>query len=391
MPSQHREEDQPGLVLVLGMHRGGTSCVAHMLQRAGLFLGDRLMNDVTSSNLAGHWENLDVVAINDRILDFSGGAWDRVPSCLRLDEEILERMRSFLASLRPHRAAGWKDPRTTLTFPAWKPLLPAYRLVVCLRHPMAVARSLQVREGWELEQGLRLWAAYNELLLSYARGERAVCWFNYDLPEQELARSARALCRQLGLRPATGGSFNPFLRHHAEVEPPADPHTRALYEELLAEARAGTPGQGQSSRGHLQRRTATRVRQLAAVTALQSQVQQQQTLRQARLERHSEQTRQAIVAELTRLRGELTALAGLRQELRVLRADVHDLAAGLAECQQFVGRCRNWPLVRLARALARALRGTGAAFRRLLPRRPRMAPAAQQRCSRGRRVGEARS
>jgi hypothetical protein len=315
------------------MHRSGTSWVAHMLHRAGLFLGDRLMNGPDASNPAGHWENLDVVAVNDRILELSGGAWDRVPAALRLDGETAGRMRALLAGLRPHPAAGWKDPRTILTLPAWKPLLSAYRLVACLRHPLAVARSLQVREGWDLERGLRLWAAYNERLLEHARGEPAVCWFNYDLPGRRRAAAARALCRRLGLDPAGAADcFNPFLRHHAVVEPPADRYVRALYEELLAAAQAQALPAGTRRAGRGRRRDAQIIR-LAEVVTLQSRVQQQLSARLEHLERHGERRHQELFGELLTLRA---ALQGL-------------VAAVPAPAR--AGRWRDWPPLRLARRL----------------------------------------
>src|SRR5262249_36506221 len=187
------------LIAVLGMHRSGTSCLAQMLQQAGVYLGPDLMNVTASGNLEGHAESWEAVRINDRILQLSGGAWDRVPAMVRGDEETAACMVRFLATLSEQPVAGWKDPRTTLTFPLWKPHLTHCRVVSCVRHPLAIARSLQVRDGWSLARGLDLWAAYNEHLLEDVANEPEVFWFNYDLPEQELVKQVQGFCRQVGL------------------------------------------------------------------------------------------------------------------------------------------------------------------------------------------------
>jgi hypothetical protein len=259
------------------MHRSGTSCLTRMLQRAGMFLGGDLMDEVACSNLEGHAESQEVVRINDRLLELSGGAWDRVPPTLRGDEQSAEQMRAFLQTLDGHPVAGWKDPRTTLTFPLWKPHLGSYHLVACIRHPLAVARSLQVRDGWPLDKGLALWAAYNERLLQHLATEPDVCWFHFDLPKAELTGQAQALCQRLGLPGfvEVTETFNPYLRHHVSSEPVRNGSIQALYERLLEQARpqaSGSPRADDSSA-----LDEDRMAQLARVQQLQNELQQQQT------------------------------------------------------------------------------------------------------------------
>lgn len=224
-------------VLVLGMHRSGTSCLAHSLHEAGLSLGTDLMNDVARDNMEGHWENLEAVRINDQILALSGGAWDRVPQTLRTDEVTDRRITAFLEGFGNAGIAGWKDPRTTLTYPIWKPHLGEHRIIAAFRHPASVARSLHVRDTWRLEQGLRLWADYNERLLEHATGDD-VLWFDFDAPADILARNVRTICDALGLNclPKVEQTFNPFLRHHCEPEPIADERIERLYAELRRRA-----------------------------------------------------------------------------------------------------------------------------------------------------------
>ena len=62
-------------VVILGMHRSGTSMVAGALATAGLYAGepDELLAD-QSDNPHGFWERRDVVSLNDAILSASSAS-----------------------------------------------------------------------------------------------------------------------------------------------------------------------------------------------------------------------------------------------------------------------------------------------------------------------------
>jgi hypothetical protein len=236
MPKSGYTGGVDGLIIILGMHRSGTSCVTHMLQNAGLYLGTDLMDDPAPDNQDGHAESREALRINEEILRLSGGAWDRVPESLESTDEVREQMRRFLAGLRTQLPAGWKDPRTTLTFPIWKPELGEYRIVACFRHPLAVARSLQVRNGMAQKVGLELWTAYNERLLRYLEAEADYYLIDFDLEPAMFVESVRQVCLALGLgEPGTGNKgFKPFLRHQRGEGEIADSHANALYARLRA-------------------------------------------------------------------------------------------------------------------------------------------------------------
>lgn len=225
------------IAVILGMHRSGTSFLTHSLHEAGLYLGADLQTDVARDNLDGHWESREAMRINDRVLLLSGGSWLDVPAVLRGDDETDRSMAAFVESLTARAPAGWKDPRTTVTFPLWKPFLTNYRIIAALRHPMSVARSLETREQWPVERGLRLWTEYNEHLLRHVDGED-VLWFDYDAPSAALSGSVRAICEKLGLRfeERVAQVFNPYLRHR-EPEEITDSRAEELYHALRDRAR----------------------------------------------------------------------------------------------------------------------------------------------------------
>jgi hypothetical protein len=123
------------LYLVLSLHRSGSSATAGVLHHLGVHMGDNLL-DANYSNPKGHFENIDFLNINEKILDSVGAKWSTPP----LRETIISsnfpisEIRSFLhAQVKP--IWGLKDPRTTLTFDIWKSHLEINRrchLRVCL-------------------------------------------------------------------------------------------------------------------------------------------------------------------------------------------------------------------------------------------------------------------
>jgi len=152
-------------ICIAGMHRAGTSMVARMLEGCGVDLGGpEHFAPPAPDNRDGYWEDLRFVALNDRILERFQGAWDHPPvlppgweaaadlDAERRDAEAILRWRA--------EPWGWKDPRNSLTIPFWRSLLPAMRVIVCLRNPLEVADSLRAR-GYTSERfGLSLWEAY---------------------------------------------------------------------------------------------------------------------------------------------------------------------------------------------------------------------------------------
>ena len=161
MPDAH--ETGPGL-LILGMHRSGTSCLAGMLECAGFHVGD--VDEWNPYNLKGNRENLAASAINEALLLAAGADWDRPPEQLRIaahHREDIHRLTDELAA----SGKPWllKDPRTLLVLNAWTDTVPNLARLGIFRHPVAVARSLQRRDDTDLETGVALWRAYNKRLL----------------------------------------------------------------------------------------------------------------------------------------------------------------------------------------------------------------------------------
>lgn len=160
-------------ICIVGMHRSGTSMVAQLLARSGVFLGppEELM-PATADNQEGYWEDQRLVKVAEDILRLFGGSWDAPPvfeegwtADPRLDP-IKAAARQALEVNEQHRPWAWKDPRTCLLLEFWRELIPDLRLVVCARHPASVIRSLVTRRETHLpfEQAVQVWNAYSESL-----------------------------------------------------------------------------------------------------------------------------------------------------------------------------------------------------------------------------------
>ena len=63
-------------ILVLGMHRSGTSAVTRVINLLGADLPSNLMPAVAGANEPGFWESMDVYRLNDEILASVGSSWD---------------------------------------------------------------------------------------------------------------------------------------------------------------------------------------------------------------------------------------------------------------------------------------------------------------------------
>jgi hypothetical protein len=155
-------------VLVVGMHRSGTSAVTGALGALGLELvrtDDRVFWPESNPE---HWESLSLGLHNEDILARFGGGWDGPPDLEEGWERRLEIADAadptdlLVAAFPDPGPKVFKDPRLCLLLPYWRNLLPdPIAAVLVWRSPIAVARSLERRDGTPLPEGLALWERYN--------------------------------------------------------------------------------------------------------------------------------------------------------------------------------------------------------------------------------------
>ncbi|MGB9592011.1 MAG: sulfotransferase family protein, partial [Candidatus Kryptoniota bacterium] len=168
----NKEYNQSLPVIIAGMHRSGTSMVTHILKQAGLYLGrDEDILGASADNEKGHWENTLFLSLNDKILAKLGGGWDFPPSLAdgwenwTVLDSFKEEANNLIAQFYNYPYWGWKDPRNSILIPFWKSLLPNAKIIICIRNPIEVAKSLHKRNYFSQAASLHLWLEYSQQLL----------------------------------------------------------------------------------------------------------------------------------------------------------------------------------------------------------------------------------
>lgn len=152
-------------LMVLGMHRSGTSSVAGALVLAGGAPPKRLMPAATDDP-KGFWESTAIADFNDHLLDLASSNWQdwraidlgAIICQTDLISKGVELLREEFGDA-PNIVV--KDPRICRLFPFWNRLLKTagYDIVVVspIRPPWEVAASLASRNGMSKPSAFRLW------------------------------------------------------------------------------------------------------------------------------------------------------------------------------------------------------------------------------------------
>lgn len=175
--------------LVLGMHRSGTSATAQLLALAGAELPDNVMPG-DEHNAKGYFEPWKISVFNDQRLRAAGSAWDdpfNLPYApLAPDVEADWTARAvdlFKAEFGEAIHPLLKDPRVSVLLPMWRAVLEraevAARVVIPVRHPLAVAGSLARRDAFPVEKSVLVWTLY---MLAAEAGSRDLprAFVSYD-------------------------------------------------------------------------------------------------------------------------------------------------------------------------------------------------------------------
>lgn len=224
MPTPSRS--QRTLILVVGMHRSGTSATAATLGFLGAALPKRLM-PAGRANLRGHFEPLALVDIHDRLLAAVGGRWAAWPA---LDAAFFasEQAAAFVGELAAEIEQDYadadpilvKDPRLCRLVPLWRRVAEAsglnLRVILVLRDPSEVAASLRAREDMPEEEGLLLWLTNMLEAERSTRGlPRALVRYDHLLRDwrQEIGRALEQAGIDLPKAgdPAAGAEVEAFL------------------------------------------------------------------------------------------------------------------------------------------------------------------------------------
>ena len=245
----------PRAILVLGMHRSGTSPTTRVLHLLGAELGSRLLPPVARDNEKGFWENQDAFEIDELLLAGLGRTWHDVrtmPEGWLESAAACDARAAITRFIQKEFATSplWavKDPRLCRLAPVWLRALadcgvsPGILFVV--RHPLEVAASLHARNGWSRSHSLLLWIQH---LLEAERATRgcARVMVTYDQVLEDWRGSMARVAHALGVAwprsfDEARAEIDAFLdvgeRHHrALVAAPGGPASSGMLPTLVAE------------------------------------------------------------------------------------------------------------------------------------------------------------
>ncbi|MEM6498835.1 MAG: sulfotransferase, partial [Pseudomonadota bacterium] len=154
-------------LLVLGMHRSGTSALTRILHFAGAKLPSRLLGAGTG-NEAGHWEPEALVEYHDQLLEQLGSAWHdwsqldvKKLSSNRRDEILSEIAKIIAEDYGDASLMVVKEPRICRFVPLFVAALHAAKItsvpILMLRNPLEVINSLVDRNGMARTAAALLW------------------------------------------------------------------------------------------------------------------------------------------------------------------------------------------------------------------------------------------
>jgi hypothetical protein len=257
---------RPTMLLVLGMHRSGTSVTTRLLECLGAVNSTRLMPPVIENNEKGFFEDLDIYHFNEGKLlphlklswhSLAFVDWSQLPTPTRSQFalEALEITRRNYSAANP--LSILKEPRIGILLPFWLSVLrhAGYNVqVVCaVRDPASVARSLAKRDGFSITQAGMLYVTNWISILSHIQ-DLPVAFVQFDEIFSNPARVARMVADQLRL-PVPGdfesrlhnfssSFFDSSLRHSSlekrdlPLETDLPPLAISIYESLLAAAQS---------------------------------------------------------------------------------------------------------------------------------------------------------
>jgi hypothetical protein len=177
-------------IIVLGMHRSGTSLVANLLHSWGAYVGDKQkLLQADTHNQQGYWEYIPLVEFNQEMLESISADWFIPPD---VDgQKVLEtrysvsayrrKAQQLIDSMQLHNTHWmWKDPRLAILLPFWKKVWGDVIYVIVIRHPFETALSLKKRYHFPISASLLLWQLYMLAILKNTEDSAKKIFVRYD-------------------------------------------------------------------------------------------------------------------------------------------------------------------------------------------------------------------
>lgn len=189
------------LVLIVGMHRSGTSAMSGILSTLGLNLGSDVVG-AGKDNEKGFFENRKFLQLNKDILSFNNGNWDDVPTEIKYNKELNDRLKVLLKEeFLKFDTLVIKDPRISLLHNQYYKFATGMqykvKTIIILRNPHEIVDSLIVRNKFERGKCYEIISKYYFKLLDINHNNISIN-FN-ELIHGDRVRVVDKLCNYLNI------------------------------------------------------------------------------------------------------------------------------------------------------------------------------------------------
>ncbi|NCO00672.1 MAG: hypothetical protein GW906_02400 [Epsilonproteobacteria bacterium] len=205
-------------IIVLGMHRSGTSALTGVLEKLGLELGSELLPP-TPENEKGYFENVKIMDLNDRILLDNNSLWSDTEYELTINENLFDsyvkQAKDILEEeFQYSKLFAIKDPRLCIIFPVWEEALKQLNIQIKIilphRNPFEVAKSLKTRNGFSVEKSLLLWSKHFYHAEYFSRGYERL-FVDFDTLVNDLDTQVKSIKAFVGLDKASLDDIGDFI------------------------------------------------------------------------------------------------------------------------------------------------------------------------------------
>lgn len=170
---------QSKTLMVVGMHRSGTSLISNWLYQCGLQLGEHLLQG-GKGNVEGHFEDVEFLKMHEEILTSnafpaSGYVYNKA---IGISVYHVEKLKSVIkVKNERYQQWGWKEPRTCLFLDLYRQLLPNSKYLVIVRDYTAVVNSLLKRDFASYEEKYLIRNRLQRIFWTYFRRNRTAIKF----------------------------------------------------------------------------------------------------------------------------------------------------------------------------------------------------------------------
>ncbi|MCG2784202.1 MAG: sulfotransferase [Anaerolineae bacterium] len=197
------------LIVVLGMHRSGTSVMSRALKVMGVDLGNNLLSGMEGENEKGFWEDIDILNLNDEMLSSLSSTWyDLLPITVEDVEKLKERGFFYHAinllqnKMKDVQIFGLKDPRFAKLLLFWKQVFIELNVnvsyIITVRNPLSVSQSLHKRNKIPHQKSLLMWLDHIVASLDQSQNEKRIL-VDYDLLMENPEKTIRHIADTFNL------------------------------------------------------------------------------------------------------------------------------------------------------------------------------------------------